>query len=180
MKLSTAFILATVILASSACASAKKPKANKGESEITLLCDYTTDETAFYANAVEESTNMQMAKDKAALAARAEIAQAVKMSIETFTQQYRNDENAEAQQKTDNSMQSITVQTMSGCIIVCNRIVRTDSGKYRAYVSMKLPKDDVVNAIREALAKDDASKSLDQRQAEFEKAIQNAIIKSNK
>lgn len=177
MKLFSAIILATAIIASSACASAKKNKANKGETDITQLCNFTTDENDFYGNGVAESTDMQMAKDKAITAARAQVANALKVSVEQFTKRFRSDVNDELDQKTEDSLQSITVQTMSGCTVVCERVVRAENGKYRAYVSVKLPKQKVIDAAKEVVKKD-TKKTLDEREAEFDKAIRETITNS--
>lgn len=180
MKFITAIILSAGILATSACASAKKPKANKGENEIEQLCNYVTDETAYYGNGIGESTDMQMAKDKATAAARAEIAEAVKISLERFTKRFRSDRDNTAEQKFEDSMQTITVQTMAGTSIICSRVVRAENGRYRAYVSVKLPKETVVNAVKDAVVKNEPGKSLDERQQDFDNSIREEIINSGK
>lgn len=177
MKLITIIITAAIVLTSASCASAKKVKANKGEQEIEQLCNLTTDETAYFGNGVAESTDMQMAKDKATTAARAEIAEGLKMSIERFSKRFRSDINDEVDQKFEDELQAITVHTLTGSSVVCNRVVKADNGKYRAYVSVKLPKEVVVEAIKEAV-KEKAKATLDERQKEFEEAIRQTITKS--
>lgn len=179
MKSIPAIILIAVLTLTSACASAKKVKPNKGETEIQQLCEYVTDQTNYYGNGVGESTDMQMAKDKATAAARAQIAEALKVSVERFAKQYRSDLNGIADTKFEDSLQTITIQTLSGSTEVCSRIVRTDTGRYRAYVSVALPKEEVVNAIRETVKSSGETQSIDQRQAEFEKSINGNIINSN-
>lgn len=179
MKLTTAIIVIAGILASTSCASAKKTKANKGEKEIEQLCNYATDETAYYCNGIAESSDMQMAKDKAVAAARAELAENLKISVERFAKQYRIDTNADAGIKFEDSLQTITLQTISDSHIVCSRFTKLDSGKYRAYVTVKLSKKTVEESIRETIKKD-AKELLDQYQKEFEKAIEEAVVKYGK
>ncbi len=179
MRFTAAIILLAALTVTSACASAKKVKPNKGETEVEQLCNYVTDQTAYYGNGIGESSDMQMAKDKATAAARAQIAEQLKVSIERFAKQYRVDVNDIAETKFEDNLQTITVQTISGSAEVCSRIVRTDNGKYRAYVSVVLPKEEVINAIRETVKSSGDAQSIDQRQAEFEKSISNNIINSN-
>lgn len=179
MRFTAAIILLAALTVTSACASAKKVKPNKGETEVEQLCNYVTDQTTYYGNGIAESTDMQMAKDKATAAARAQIAEALKVSIERFAKQYRVDINDVTDTKFEDSLQTITLQTLSGSTEVCSRIVRTDNGKYRAYVSIGLPKEEVVNAIRETVKNSDSQQTLDQRQEEFEKSITDNIVNSN-
>lgn len=179
MKLTSLILVIAAFVASTSCASAKKVKANKGEKEIEQLCNYTTDQTAYYANGVAESTDMQMAKDKAATLARAEMAQNIKVSVERFNKMYRIDTNGEMSSKLEDEVQTITMQTIEDSDIVCSRYVKLDNGKYRAYVSVKLLKKAVEDAIRETLKKD-AKELLDQYQKQFEQAINEAITNSSK
>ncbi len=179
MRLITVALLSVTVLASTTCASAKKTKANQGEQEMEQLCNYYTDETDFYGNGIAESTDMQMAKDKALTAARAQVANSVKMSIEQYSKRFRSDMNDELDQKTEDSLQQITVQTLSGCSVVCERVVRAENGKYRAYVSVKLPKQPMIDAVKEQLKKD-TRKSLDEREAAFEKSIRESMKNSDK
>lgn len=177
MRLITVILMSAAVLMSTASVSAKKSKANKGEKEVEQLCNYYTDENDYYGNGIAESTDMQMAKDKAITAARAQVANTLKMSIEQFTKRFRSDVNDELDQKTEDNLQSITVQTMSGCSVVCERVVRAENGKYRAYVSVKLPKQKVIEEIKETVKKD-TKKSLDEREEEFNKAIRESITNS--
>ncbi len=179
MKLITAIMLSMLVLTSTACASAKKSATNAGEQEVQQLCNYYTDETDFYGNGIAESTDMQMAKDKAATAARSQVAKTIKMSLEQYTKRFRSDVNDELDQKTEDSLQAITVQTLSECTIVCERVVRAENGKYRAYVSVKLPKQPVFDAAKEQLKKD-TKKTLDEREEEFEKSIRESNKNSDK
>lgn len=179
MKLITTIMLSMLVLTSIACASAKKYATNSGEQEVQQLCNYTTDETDFYGNGIAESTDMQMAKDKATTAARAQVANTIKMSMEQYTKRFRSDVNDELDQKTEDSLQAITVQTLSGCSVVCERVVRAENGKYRAYVSVKLPKQPMIDAVKEQLKKD-TRKSLDEREAAFEKSIRESNRNSDK
>lgn len=177
MKLLSIISLAAIAILSTNCSSAKSPKANKGEQEIVQLCNYTTDETTFYANGVAESTDMQMAKDKAAESARAQLSATLKVAIESFTKRYRYEVNDVLEQKTEDRLQLLTVSTLQNSSVCCERVVKTENGKYRAYVSVALPKNVVVESLKR-LAEKELRLSLDERQKAFDKIAEEEIAKA--
>jgi len=180
MKLYTVIaIAATLSTALTCCSASKNVKSNADETEIVQLCNYTTDEQTFYANGIAESTDMQMAKDKAVLSARAQISSALNLAVENFVKRYRTDTNDVLDQKTEDRLQTLTIQTLTNSTIVCERVTRTDTGKYRAYVSVALQKKAVIDAAKKAMAEEKEA-NLDTRMAEFDKIAEQEIIKAGK
>lgn len=176
MKHYTILTIAAALCISLSCCSASK-KANKGEKEITQLCSYTTDDNNFYGNGIAESTDMQMAKDKAITSARAQISASLNLAVENFVKRYRIDSNDVLDQRTEDRLQTLTIQTLSGTKVVCERIVRAENGRYRAYVSVSLPKQTVVEAAKEAMEKEKGA-DFDSRMADFDKIAEQEIVKA--
>ncbi|HIZ25574.1 LPP20 family lipoprotein [Barnesiella sp. An55] len=176
MKAIKLLLISLGVISLASCSSTKQA-ANSGEQEVEQLCHFLTSEEYFYANATAESTDMQMAKDKAVNSARASIASSISTAVENFSKRYRNDINTELNEKTEERLQLITKQTLSGSTIVCDRIVRTADGKYRAYISVGLSKTEITDAIEKAILEDEKLK-LDYQQAQFDKVADETIAKS--
>ncbi|MDD2960600.1 MAG: hypothetical protein PHR45_00765 [Muribaculaceae bacterium] len=155
--------------------NAKKDKTNSnGEVEIVQLCNFHTDEVDYFANGIAESSDMQMTKDKAINAARAELANMLTVSVENFTKRYRRDVNDQLDQKTEDRLQLATNQTIRGSLVICDKLTRTNTGKYRAYVTVKLSKTAVTEAIKSTILENEELK-LNFDQAQFDKVADEAI-----
>lgn len=179
MKLYSIIAVVAITAALTCCSASKKVKPNKGEQEIVQLCNYSTDETTFYGNGIAESTDMQMAKDKATISARAQISSTLNIAVENFVKRYRTDTNDTLDQKTEDRLQTLTIQTLTNSTVCCERIVRAENGKYRAYVSVALPKAVVVDAAKKAMAQEKEA-SLDDRASAFDKIVEQEIVKAGK
>ncbi|HJG89437.1 hypothetical protein [Barnesiella viscericola] len=178
MKAIKLFMISLGVISLASCSSAKQATVNNGEQEIEQLCHFLTNEEYFYANATAESTDMQMAKDKAVNSARAAIAASISTAVENFSKRYRNDVNNELNEKTEERLQILTKQTISGSTVVCDRIVRTVDGKYRSYISVGLSKNQITDAIERAIMEDEKLK-LDYQQAQFDKVADAEITKAD-
>ena len=179
MKIVKLCLIATSAMAIVAsCGSTKQQMTNAGEVEIEQLCHYTTDDNFFYANGVAESSDMQMAKDKAINSARAEIAASLKISVENFVKRYRRDVNDQLEQKTEDRLQTITKEKLNSSNVVCDRLTRTETGKYRAYVSVGLGKAAIKEAWEQTL-KEVKENKLDFNQQEFDKIADAAIAEAS-
>lgn len=176
MKKLIYLFLGAVLLVS--CGSKKVAvKPNSDETEITQLCHMTSDTENYYANSVAESTDMQMAKDKAINSARAEIAATLQVSVEQFTKRYRKDVNNILEQKTEDRLEFLVKQSLSASTIVCDKITRTSKGTYRAYVTVGLNKKEVIKALEMGILEDKELK-LNYDQTLFDKVADEAIRKA--
>ena len=90
MKLFSIISISVFCILACSCSSNKNtPKPNDDEKELAQLCNYTTDEEYFYANAFAESVDRQMAKDKAVTIARAELSATLSTIVDSFTKRYQ-------------------------------------------------------------------------------------------
>lgn len=171
--------LISIAGAMTACSSSKNAvaKPNSDEVEVTQLCHSLTTEEDFFANAIAESTDAQMAKDKAVASARAEIAANLQAAVENFSKRYRKDVNDQLDAKTEDRLQILVKQNLKGSTIVCDRITRTKAGKYRAYTTVKLSKKEIEDALQRGLLEDKELK-LNFDQAQFDKVADEEIAKA--
>lgn len=172
-KLIYLFLVAILFVS---CGGSKKnvKSANSDEVEVTQLCQYMTDDENYYANSVAESTDMQMAKDKAINSARAEIASTIEAYLEQFVKRYRKDVNATLDEKTEDRLEILVKQILNSSTVVCDRMTRTNTGKYRAYISVKLNKSGVKEALKKGIMEDKELK-LNYDQALFDKVADEAF-----
>ncbi len=168
--------LASCLVLMASCASGKKsaPQGNSDEVEVVQLCHKITDNETYYANAIAESTDMQMSKDKAINSARAEISAALSVFVESFTKRYRQDYNDQLEQKTEDKLELAVKQTLSGSSVDCERVTRTNTGKYRSYVTVKLAKKEITDALEKAIFEDEKLK-LNFDQTQFDKIADEAM-----
>lgn len=148
------------------CSSNKNtPKPNKDEKELAQLCHYTTDDEYFYANAFAESSDRQMAKDKAIATARAELSATLSTVVDSFTKRYRKAVNGGIQPKTEDRLILTSNTTLHESIVICDRITLTKDNVFRAYVTLQLSKTDVYEAMEAAFLEDNEAKiNFDQQQ----------------
>ncbi|MDD2960603.1 MAG: hypothetical protein PHR45_00780 [Muribaculaceae bacterium] len=180
MKTIKIFAIAACVLLFTSCGGSKKvAKTNSDEVEVTQLCHNLSDEENYFANSVAQSSDMQMAKDKAINSGRAELAATLSTAVENFTKRYRKDVNDQLDQKTEDRLQILVKQTLSGSTVVCDRITRTQDGLYRAYVSVKLSKKEVSAALERAILENQELK-LNFDQAQFDKVADEAIKSAGK
>lgn len=171
-------LMSLVLVFTTGCASAKKKtQTNADETEVIQYCNYMTDEDNFYGNGIGQSTSMQSAKDKAMLAARQQITEDVEATVETFTKRYRKDVNDDMQEKTENRLQVLARQTLSNTGVACDKLMRTTDGKYRSYISLRLSKTAIKQALQTALLEDESLK-LDFDQAQFDKVADEAFAEA--
>lgn len=175
MKLFNFISIAALCIFMCSCSSNKNtPKPNKDEREISQLCHYVTDNEYFYANAFAESTDRQMAKDKAIATARAELSATLSTVVDSFSKRYRKTANGGIQPKTEDRLILTSKTTLKESIIICDRITQTKDNTFRAYVTIQLSKADVSEAIKAAILEDEESK-VNFSQKEFDKSIDESL-----
>ncbi len=174
LKLTT---IASCFAIMASCSSSKTtavPQVNNDEVEINQLCYQKTDDENLFANAVAQSTDMQMAKDKAINSARAEIATATEAIVDRFIKRYRKDVNEILDQKEEDRLQIAVKQTLVYSVIDCERITRTTDGKYRGYATVKLSKKGIKDALEKGVLENKELK-LNFDQSQFDKIADDAM-----
>ena len=164
-KLTMILLGAALVIGTASCGSKKKtvnPTLAPGEVEIVQYCtgpEYMTDATHFRANGTGLSTDRQVAKDKALVAARAELATEINATIKRVTDRYNSSynlgEDDETRGKFQDLVRQVVSQSLNGSVVICDKLTRNDQGKYRSYVCVELKGEDFANNLKNGISKDE-------------------------
>ena len=144
------------------CGSSKSAVGIKGDQEINIPCsgpEFNTDKKYFRANMNSLSTDMGTAKSKALTLARGELATSVKAETKRVLNLYRSDrqsnENVEMMGKYEDMIMNVVDLELSDTKIICEKMMKTQDGKYRCYIAVEMAKDDILNGISSKLTNDE-------------------------
>lgn len=144
---------------SPATTSSRPPSLPAGETEVITPCsgsEYLTDNEIFRAGSVGESLDQSIAKRKALSNARTELAAAIQTTIQSVTENYvhvdESDNEETIEEQYTSFSREVVNQELRGLRIICERYTRTAQGKYKAYVTLELSAQHLVDAYYERLA----------------------------
>ena len=168
----TVFILA-VILAS--CGSPKPGL--KGEKEIIQPCvgeDYSTGNGFVRATASVLDGDMSMAKKRATSAARAEVATQMGAMIKRVTDDYSKAINENSDQRFEDRALTVVKQQLGTTKIICDKLMRTPDGKFRAYICVEYDLKDALQSIGDKI-KNDQELRMDFQYEKFKKVFEDEM-----
>ncbi len=147
------------------CKGSKDVAAPKGEVEIIVPCsgpDYFTTNKAFRANSIGESSDQVTSKKKALANARNELAASIQTTVKTVTDNYVNsrefNNKEEIEERFESLNREVVNQKLSGITTICEKLVKTQEGRYKTYIAIELSADALVAEYNERLSKDDRLK----------------------
>ena len=128
-----------------------------GEKEVTIPCnDKRTDKDFFRGLGVGQSANVNTARDKARMAANAELSGSISTLIKQMSERYVNDAGQKVSDyaETFESMtKQVVNQQISNVSVACEKTMRTTDGMFKVYMSVEANKSEVFKALeREAEA----------------------------
>lgn len=185
-KLKYAVYLLVVVLVYS-CGSSKSAGGVKGDVAIDAPCsgaDFNTDKDYFRANMTALSSDMGMAKTKALSSARGELATSVnaemKRVLEEYKSSYQSGESEEMKRKDEDLIRTVVNQTLNDTRVICEKMMKTPDGKYRAYVAVEMAKENILKGIENQLKADEKLRT-DFEYEKFKKTFEEEMNKlSNK
>jgi hypothetical protein len=140
------------------------------------------DKGYFAAVATEVSMDLQTAIENATVAARAEISRMIELELSNFEKRAVGQatggapENAELIKTFKSATQTVSIQTLQGCVIIESPYVKDANGLYTAFVLVRLDKElflknmkNQVNAEEALKAKFEEKKIFEEADAEWEK-----------
>lgn len=185
-KLTMILLGAALVMGAASCGSKKNavtPTLQSGETEIVQYCtgpEYTTDATHFRANGTGLSTDRQVAKDKALIAARAELATEINATIKRVSDRYNSSYNVgeddETRGKFQDLVRQVVDQTLYGSVVICDKLTKDNQGKYRSYVCVELKGEDIANQLKNGISKDEKLRT-DYEYEKFKKVFDEEMSK---
>jgi len=155
----------------------------KGEVEVVVPCsgpDYFTTNKVFRSNSIGESSDQVTSKKKALANARNEMAASIQTTVKTVTDNYVNsrefNNKEEIEEKFESLNREIVNQKLSGIKTICEKLVRTQEGRYKTYIAIELSADELVTEYNERLSKDDRLK-IDYDYEKFKKTFEDEMSK---
>lgn len=188
-KLATGLMMvgATVMMVSS-CSSSKKAASPKemGEVEITTFCSgdkYMSDSKALRFTAIGESMDQMTAKKKAMSEARAGLAAAINTLVKGVTDNYvksGNYNNKEELMKNYEGLnREVVNQSLSGTIVICEKMTRTSAGNYKSYICMELGGSEILQSINNRASSSEMLK-VDYNYDKYKKTFEEEMSKQGK
>ncbi len=145
-----------------ACGSKKSKEAYKGDVTIEVPCDgpeYQSDKKAFRAWGEGYSTDMTIARNKALMTARAELATQISSTMkrvaDNYASSYQMGMEEEAKSRFQDMTRMVVDQKLNGTRVICDVKTRTQDNKFRCYVVVELGTDDLATEIANKVSNDD-------------------------
>lgn len=161
-------IFAMTALVAVSCASKKQASStanapvNKGDVEVFIPCsgsEFLSDKTTFRASGEGYSNSMTTAKDKALQVARARLATSIELTmkrvIDSYASSYESGVNEESKSKYQEISRTIVNRQLQGCVPICEKIMKTAEGAFRAYVAVELGGPEIIEAVSNSVKSDD-------------------------
>ncbi len=181
LSMKRVFICLAVGLITMACGSKKEVAAYKGDVAVNVPCsgkEYRSDKDHLRALGTGYATSMQIARDKALVAARAELGTQVSALMKRVTDNYASSYEIGMDEESKGKFQDLTRQVvnqeLNGTIVICDETQRTQDGKFRCYVVVELVGTDLVNKVANSVKNDDKLRidyEYEKFKEEFEKEM---------
>jgi hypothetical protein len=170
-----------------ACGGPKQITAVTNEKEVDIPCsEKSTDKEYFRGFGIGQSKDLNTARDKARMAANAELAGNISTLIKSVAERYVNDAGqspADYSETFDAMTKSVVQQQVSNLMVGCNKTMHTKDGMYKVYLTMEAHKDAVFATLERAAANDKKletifnrekfRKNFDEEMASFSKSYEN-------
>lgn len=140
------------------CGSSKKAAQ---ETEIVQPCTgegYTSGNGYIRAQGTALDHDMGQAKKRAIASARAEIATQLGALVKRVTDDYSKstaqNENSVTNQRFEDRALTVVKQKLGSTSVICDKMMRTNDGKYRSYVCVELDGKAMADAISKEISND--------------------------
>lgn len=168
MKRIVCFCTAAILLAFVSCSSQKKVAeqksvpVGKGDVEVIIPCTgvgFYSDATTFRASGEGFSHSMTTAKNKALQTARERLATSIESTmqavIDNYASSYETGMDEESKSKYQGLSRTIVNRTLQGVVPICEKVMQTPEGAYRAYVAVEMMGGKILEEYNNSVNKDD-------------------------
>ncbi len=164
MKKSFVLVAAALVMAGATLSSCgpKSVAAAAGEKEVSIPCDdKRSDKDYFRGMGIGQSKDLNTARDKARMAANAELAGSMSTLIKQVAERYVNDAGQKPSDYSE-TFEAMTKQVVSQQInnvsVACNKTMQTQDGMYKVYMAVESNKEEVYKALEKSA---EANKKLE-------------------
>jgi hypothetical protein len=158
-------VLLILFFAISGCGSTKLAVTSDDEVEIKQLCsgsEYNSTPEFIRANFLGESNDMAMSKKVAKSNTLAELASQIEVTVKAVIDNYNSRRqmnlNETIEKRYEELIRQVVNQNITGYKTICERVTKTKDNKYRTYLAIELPVDNVLNPFFNQISKDDELK----------------------
>lgn len=181
-------ILCVIALAAVGCKSKKNQAQpiNQNDVEVIVPCTgvgFYSDGNAFRASGEGFSNSMTTAKDKALQVARTrlatEIESTLKAVIDNYASSYEMGMDEESKSKYEGLSRTVVSRELRGVITICEKMMKTPEGAFRAYICIELVGDKMLEGINNSVKNDDKLR-IDYEYEKFKKTFEEEMNKLGK
>lgn len=186
-RVSGLFLFGGILMLSS-CKTKEKAISPKdtGEVLISTYCsgeDYKSTPKALRYSAIGESMDQMTAKKKAMSEARAGLAGSINTLVKGVTDNYvksGNFDNKEELLKNYEGMnREVIDQSLSGTIVICEKMTKTREGNYKSYICIELGGNEILQSLNNKMTNNEQLK-VDYNYEKFKKTFEDEMNKMGK
>lgn len=173
---SFAFMLAS-------CGGSKKAADPSFGKEINVPCnddEYHTDAKYFRGTGNGISTDLSTAKSKARIDAQTNLSRSISTTMKSVADRYVNERQVgdaqEFEQKFEQMTREVINQELNNVEVACSKTMQMKDGKYQVFQALQVPKDQVLNNIKDRISKDQKLQ-LDYDKMKFEQVFNEEMDK---
>ncbi|MDR3366772.1 MAG: hypothetical protein LBO71_07390 [Prevotellaceae bacterium] len=159
------FLVAVAAFGVGAICSSCNPKSvavASGEKEVTIPCDDKRSDKEFFRGlGIGQSKDLNTARDKARMAANAELAGSITTIIKQVQERYVNDAGqkpSDYSELFEGMTKQVVNQQISNLSVACNRTTQATDGMFKVYMAVEASKEEVYKALEKGF---EAEKKLE-------------------
>ena len=184
LKLCNLILLVGIVFSLHSCGTAKKIAASNDEVLISTFCsgdDYASTSKALRFSGIGESMDMMTAKNKSMSEARAGLAASISTKVKSVTDNYVKSGNfnnkEELLRNYEGINREVVDQTLSGVIVICEKMTKTKVGTYKSYICVELGGSEILKTLNNKLSNNEMLK-VDYNYEKFKKTFDEEMSKA--
>lgn len=165
------------------CGGSKKAADPSFGKEINVPCnddEYHTDAKYFRGTGNGISTDLSTAKSKARIDAQTNLSRSISTTMKSVADRYVNERQVgdaqEFEQKFEQMTREVINQELNNVEVACSKTLQMKDGKYQVFQALQVPKDQVLNNIKDRISKDQKLQ-LDYDKMKFEQVFNEEMDK---
>jgi hypothetical protein len=184
-KVTGLLLMAGILVASTSCKSSKPAGVLEDEVLISTYCsgdEYLSTAKQLRFTGIGESMDQMTAKKKAMSEARAGLAASISTKVKAVTDNYVKSGNynnkEELMKNYEGINREIVDQTLSGVIVICEKMTKTKTGNYKSYICLELGSSDLLQSLNNRMSNEEMLK-VDYNYEKFKKTFEEEMNKTN-